>query len=398
MSHQRGVISEGSSAATTTTAAAEPSLSRDDLHGALRAYEQALAVVGHDLRNPLNVIGIHAEILRCAEITPQLLFHVEQIANAARRAGRLLEDLLEVSAIESGNFAVRVEPVDLPALIVAFVRSQQQLAAQRSIILSLDLSPSLSRAQADEGRVLEVLENLVGNSLKFTSPGGAITVGAKDQDGQVVLWVRDTGRGIASESLPRIFDRFWHAENRHREGTGLGLSICKAIVEAHGGRIWAESRLGEGTVISFSLPPASRVVSVAAPAQPANVLLVDDTPQNLTSLLAILDDPAYRLLTARSGQEALRIALEEPIAVAVLDVVMPEMSGFEVAEHFRSIKRCRDTPILFVTAQGDDPKTVHRAYEAGGADYLVKPLDPEIVRKKVAVFVNLTQRRAGVAT
>ncbi|HEY3499842.1 MAG TPA: hybrid sensor histidine kinase/response regulator [Polyangiaceae bacterium] len=395
MSNQLPVGPEGASA-DAAIADSYASLSVDELQRALKARDQALAVVAHDLRNPLNIIAVNAELLRSSDIPPQLHRRVEQIAGSARRAAALVADLLDVAAIESGKFRVKVESVDLALVILAFVRSQQELAARSSVILSLDLSPSLSPAEADEGRLLEILENLVGNSLKFTKSGGTITIGAREEAGEIVVWVRDTGRGIAPDVLPRIFDRFWNAENRERGGTGLGLGICKAIVEAHGGRIWAESQPGEGTAISFSLPAARESTSGVKRRQPATVLLVDDTPQNLTSLLAILDHPDYRLLTARSGQEALRIALEEPIALAVLDIVMPEMNGFEVASHFKSIKRCRDTPILFVTAQGDDPKTVHQAYEAGGADYLVKPLDPEIVRKKVAVFVNLSQRRAGM--
>jgi CheY-like chemotaxis protein len=124
-----------------------------------------------------------------------------------------------------------------------------------------------------------------------------------------------------------------------------------------------------------------------------NILIVDDRPENLLSLKAILERPDYRLVTATSGEEALSLALRGTYAVAMIDIAMPGMDGFEVATHLKELERSRDVPIIFITAFGDDPHEIHRAYAAGGADYLVKPLDAEIVRKKVAVFVDLSRRR-----
>jgi CheY-like chemotaxis protein len=132
---------------------------------------------------------------------------------------------------------------------------------------------------------------------------------------------------------------------------------------------------------------------VSSPSDVANVLLVDDRSENLLALQAILERPEYRLVTAKSGQEALALVLRERFAVALVDIAMPGMTGLEVATHLKELDRSRDIPIIFVTAFGDDPEEIHRAYSAGGADYLVKPLDPEIVRKKVAVFVDLSRRQ-----
>jgi CheY-like chemotaxis protein len=124
----------------------------------------------------------------------------------------------------------------------------------------------------------------------------------------------------------------------------------------------------------------------------ANILLVDDRPENLLALQSILERPDYRLVSADSGEKALRLALREQFAVALIDIAMPGMNGLEVASHLKELERSRDIPIIFVTAFGDDPEEIHRAYAAGGADYLVKPLDAEIVKKKVAVFVDLSRR------
>jgi len=226
-----------------------------------------------------------------------------------------------------------------------------------------------------------------------------VTVGASPapEPGWVLFSVRDTGSGISSEHLPRVFDRFWQARSSDRRGTGLGLAICKAIVEAHGGRIWVESEPGKGAVFFFTLPTAmERASSPAVPVEPAPILLVDDKVENLTALKAILERPDYNLVCATNGEEALRLALRERFAVALIDVAMPRMNGFEVATHLKTLERSRHIPIIFITAFGDDPEEIHRAYAAGGADYLVKPLDPEIVRKKVAVFVELSRKRHDV--
>jgi CheY-like chemotaxis protein len=195
--------------------------------------------------------------------------------------------------------------------------------------------------------------------------------------------------------MPHIFDRFWTASRLERQGTGLGLTICKGIVEAHGGRIWAESVPGSGTTVYFTIPAATTTTSKPGAVKPASILLVDDRPENLLALSSILERPEYKLVSATSGEEALSLALREPFAVALIDVAMPGMNGLEVAVNLKALERSRDIPIIFITAFGNDPGEIHRAYTAGGADYLVKPLDAEIVRKKVAVFVDLSRRRSG---
>jgi signal transduction histidine kinase/ActR/RegA family two-component response regulator len=365
---------------------------RDDLLRSVRARDEILGIVAHDLRNPLNVIAAASSSLH--QRLPDLLSRrpVERIMRAAQRAEHLIRDLLDISAIESGQFSIERRLLDSAATILAAIESQQALAASNSVILASDLSPELPWIDADEERILEVLENLVGNAVKFTTAGGTTTVGASSEGSELLIWVKDNGPGIAADQLPRLFDRFWQGSKGDRRGAGLGLTICRAIVEAHGGRIWAESQPGQGTTMFFTLPTRERTPKRGG-TQVANILIVDDRPENLLSLKAILERPDYRLVTATRGEEALSLALRESFAVALIDVAMPGMDGLEVAIHMKELERSRDIPIIFITAFGDDPEEIHRAYSAGGADYLVKPLDAEIVRKKVAVFVDLSRRR-----
>lgn len=381
------------SLATRAAAVISYCLDNERLAQAMRSRDDVLSVVAHDLQNPLNVISIAANTLQQRLPDSSARRSIDRILRGAQRADRLIRDLLEVNAIETGRFTLakrRVEPADL---ILTALESQQSLAAEASVIIATDLSPELPPFEADEERLLEVLENLIGNAVKFTSAGGTVTVGATLAANAICISVKDSGSGISPEELPHIFDRFWQAKKTERRGTGLGLTICKGIVEAHGGRIWAESTLGVGTTVSFTILSSAQGTEASPVPEIANILLVDDRPENLLALKAILERPDYRLVTATSGEEALGHALREQFSVALIDVAMPGMNGLEIAVHLKELERSRGIPIIFVTAFGNDPEEVHRAYSAGGADYLVKPLDTEIVRKKVAVFVDLSRRR-----
>ena len=374
-------------------AAVQRAVEEEMLRSSIASRDEVLSAVAHDLKNPVNIIAITANGMLGRTEGATARRPIERILRGVQRAERLLRDLLEISAIESGRLALDrrwVEPADL---VLAALESQHGIAEGASVIVRSDVAPELPPVEADEERLMEVFENLIGNAVKFSGANGSVTVGALRRGGDLLFWVKDTGPGITSEELPRVFDRFWHAKKANRRGTGLGLSICKGIVEAHGGRIWLESTPGKGTTVSFTIPipDASKVATEES--EVANILLVDDRPENLLSLKAILNRPDYRLAFATSGEEALALALRERFALALIDVAMPGMNGLEVAIHMKELERSRGIPIIFITAFGDDPQEIHRAYSAGGADYLVKPLDPEIVRKKVAVFVDLSRRR-----
>lgn len=218
------------------------------------AREQVLKIVSHDLRNPLHTISMSAQMLLEIPVKPeQLGEHLRRIKRAGERMNRLIQDLLDAAKLEAGRVGIDARPTDVAPIISEAQEMLAPLAAEKGIALDSHIAEGLPTITADAGRVLQVLSNLAGNAIKFTPTGGRITIRADAAPGGVRFSVRDTGQGIPPEQLGKIFGRFWQANPADRRGIGLGLTISKAIVEAHGGRIWVDSVLGEGTTFQFSL-------------------------------------------------------------------------------------------------------------------------------------------------
>jgi len=226
------------------------------LRRAVAERDQVLGIVAHDLRNPLaNILIACATLDRRGEESE--LKPKELISRAAQRMNRLIEDLLDVSLVEAGQLKLERQRIAVKDLVSEAVGMQAPLASSSKIDLRLAAGADLNDVLGDRHRLLQVLENLIGNALKFTQAGGHITVGAVPRDHEVMFSVADTGSGIAPQDLTHVFDRFWQTTTRTRRlGAGLGLPITKGIVEAHGGRIWVESRFGRGSSFFFTLPLA----------------------------------------------------------------------------------------------------------------------------------------------
>lgn len=226
---------------------------------AVHAREQILGIVAHDLRSPLNAISSAARLLQM--LPPEKRRDEEAdllqaIVRSADRMDRLISDLLDVSRIEAGRFSLVRESVDPSRLVEEICRILAPRAREKSIEIRCETPERSPPISADGDRLLQVLENLVGNAVKFTPEGGRITVGAEVEEAEVVRFrVRDTGPGIPPDDLERVFDAYWHHAERS-DGAGLGLFISTGIVEAHGGRIWAESEPGEGSTFRFTIPVA----------------------------------------------------------------------------------------------------------------------------------------------
>jgi PAS domain S-box-containing protein len=223
---------------------------------ALRTRDEVLAVVSHDLRNPLSVIDMCAASLsdKLPADDDSARNLVATIESSTEWMNRLIEDLLDVARMEAGRLTLEREPHDLVRVISEATMMLEPLIAEKSLTLHEDLPEYLPRASVDARRIVQVLENLVSNAVKYTTSGGEIRIRAVAMNGEVRIAVRDTGSGIPAENLPHLFDRFWQARGARRGGAGLGLAIAKGIVEAHGGRIWVESKLGAGSTFAFSLP------------------------------------------------------------------------------------------------------------------------------------------------
>lgn len=225
---------------------------------ATRARDEVLQIVAHDLRNPLNSMSLQLQRLmrqREDRVAPWPEA-AQRMAESSARMNELIQDLLDVARLEAGALSMVLGPLAVARVVDEALAAQQALAAAAEVELRRDVPDDLPAMRGDHRRLLQVLQNLLGNALRHTAAGGTITVGASAVPGAVELHVADTGSGIAPDHLAHVFDRFWQADHRDRRGAGLGLAIVRGIVEAHGGRIRIESAPGEGTTVFVRIPAA----------------------------------------------------------------------------------------------------------------------------------------------
>jgi PAS domain S-box-containing protein len=219
-----------------------------------RVRDEVLAVVAHDLRNPVHTILGAAGVVEIVSDREARDRHVQMIQRAARKMERLISDLLDAASIESGTLSVRKAPVDLGAVVSEVVELLESQARERSIKVDSEVDSGIPLVSGDHDRLIQVVSNLLGNAIKFTPEGGNVRLRVSRMDDQVVLSIADSGIGINPTNLPHVFERFWRADDSSTKGVGLGLSIASGIIEALGGKIWAESEVGVGTTMTFSLP------------------------------------------------------------------------------------------------------------------------------------------------
>jgi len=222
------------------------------------AREQVLGVVAHDLRNPLNLVSMTTQLLAEPDLTPERRkATIAMSIRAVQRMNRLIGDLLDIVRLETGHLSLKLGRSDVNHLLTETIDSFEARASEQGISLVFTPAPAGTVVQADEERVLQLIDNLVGNALKFTPSGGRVSIGGYVDDRELRVAVADTGPGIAEEQRSRLFDRFWQARGTDRRGLGLGLAIAKGIAEAHGGRLWVDSIVGEGSTFQFAIPLAS---------------------------------------------------------------------------------------------------------------------------------------------
>jgi signal transduction histidine kinase len=228
----------------------------DDAEQAARARDEVLAIVSHDLRNPLNLVltGSSFVLDAAPELQPRVRAQVELVQRAAGQMHRLIGDLLDVSRVEAGLLRMEQRPEPVEPLVREACQLHEHPAREKRVAICCEFAPGLPRIQVDRGRILQVFDNLLGNALKFTPEGGEVTIRAYPQKSVVRFAISDTGPGIAAADLPHVFDRFWQARQSRDGGAGLGLAIARSIVTAHGGEMWVESEEGRGSTFLFTLP------------------------------------------------------------------------------------------------------------------------------------------------
>jgi signal transduction histidine kinase len=227
---------------------------RAQAEAAVRQHDEVLAIVAHDLRNPLSRISLSAAFLR-ESLGPQADPRPwDLMQRGVKDMDRLIQDLLDVSRMEAGGLELDRSQLPLAPLLAELQEQFGDLARSRGVALACDADPAIPHVLADRRRLVQALSNLIDNALRLTPSGGTVTVQALPAPGYVEFAVRDTGPGIPADQLPHLFDRFWQGARARRGGAGLGLAIVRGIVEAHGGRVFAESRPGEGAIFRFWIP------------------------------------------------------------------------------------------------------------------------------------------------
>ena len=223
---------------------------------AVRARDEMLSVVAHDLRNPLGVIGMSAELISDGPdpLPPSIRPSIDRIRRSTEQMNKLIQDLLDAGKIEAGKLMLDAAPTRAAELLKETEYMLRPLVERASLTFNVESDAALPLVMADRARFLQAIGNLVANSIKFTAAGGTVCIAARTTDGGVAYSVTDTGRGIAPENLAHLFDRFWQERPSDSRGLGLGLAIVQGIVNAHGGTIRVESELGRGTTMSFVLP------------------------------------------------------------------------------------------------------------------------------------------------
>ncbi len=369
-----------------------------------RLRAEFLATVSHELRTPLTSIkGSVTTLLDTAvALGPAEILQFHRIIDSqADRMRELISDLLDVARIDTGSLSIFPEPTDV-AVLVAEARNAF-LSVESDKVLQVELSPDLPWVTADRLRIVQVLNNLLSNADRHSDEASTIRVAAAREGLHVAITVSDEGRGVSVERLPHLFRKFTRIEGDDRrrdiEGTGLGLSICKGIVEAHGGRIWAESDgPGKGARFTFTIPVSEEPESGAS-ASPAlrpvrsfraveeeqeRVLVVDDDPQALRYVRDILSKSGYVPVATENPEEALRLAQDEKPHLALLDLVLPGVDGIDLMKEIRDVT---DVPVIFLSAYDRD-EIVARALDMGAADYVVKPFSPTELMARIRVALR----------
>ncbi len=415
-----------------------------------RLKDEFLANTSHELRTPLfGITGLAESLIDGAtgELSGETRENLSMIVASGRRLSGLVGDILDFSRLSKKSLELQRGPVDLRVLVEVVLSLSRPLVGSKELELVNAVAPDLPAADADENRLQQILHNLLGNAIKFTE-SGTVEVSAVEEDARLLVRVVDTGIGIADDQLERIFKPFEQADassERVHGGTGLGLAVTQHLVRLHGGAIWVESAVGEGSTFSFTLPVSTQEVAPAgdrpagvqpsdsppaaaaatdAPrplehesgaSEPAGVdetlpaslagsqagdfrlLIVEDEPVIRQVLMNYLSAEGYLLEQASSGAEALRLVAERRFDLVLLDVMMPRMSGYEVCRELRRRNSRQELPVIFLTAK-HRTSDLATGFASGANDYLAKPIAKRELVSRVAAHLDLLDAHRQLAS
>jgi len=385
--------------------------------------DEFLANTSHELRTPLNgIIGI-AESLREGSAGLQnqkTLNHLKLIVDGGKRLAQLVNDILDYKKLTHDTLVLQRRAVDIQSVLDVAASLLRPLAEQKSLKLINSLSKDLPLVYADEDRVQQIFHNLIGNAIKYTK-AGEIEISARLSVNELEICVADTGIGIDSSKIEEIFKPFEQLslpETLSQKGTGLGLSVTRRLIEQHDGEIWVKAKLAEGSKFYFTLPCwlenyhseetdvhpdmitssqvaepstskiANQGTQIEAIASKGKILIADDDPINLQVLSDLLQLNNYQVVCARDGIEASKIGLTNKFDLAILDIMMPGMSGYEVTKNLRTKFNAIELPILLLSAR-NQPGDVTTGLESGANDYVTKPIERDVLLSRIKTMLLL---------
>jgi CheY-like chemotaxis protein len=348
--------------------------------------------MSHELRTPLNAVIGFAEILRndAGRLTPdKRAEYLNHIGNSGRHLLRLINDVLDLSKVESGKFELQPEPLQPAQVVHDVVAVLQPEASRRNVRVEIEVDPALGEVTLDAARLKQMLYNLLSNAIKFTDAGGQVWVRARAEGAQHLrIEVQDTGIGIAADDLPKLFRQFQQVHTgpaKAYPGTGLGLVLTRHLAELHGGSVGVRSTPGRGSVFHLVLPrrvdgtlrePPRPLEPGAAPGTAPSVLVIEDDGADQAHLAQILRTAGYHVELAGTASQALQLASERRYDAITLDLLLPDRSGLEVLNALRTGGPNRDVPVVVITVVTETSALAGFAV----SDVLTKPIRPHEVK------------------
>jgi signal transduction histidine kinase/CheY-like chemotaxis protein len=373
--------------------AAELIAARDAAMKATNAKNTFLSSTSHELRTPLNSILGFTQLLQMSQLSEEDSDGVERILGAGRHLLTLINELIDIARIESGDLSLSLEPVQVRSLIHESSQLMAPIAAERSIRIIQDCAHPALAVRADRQRLSQVLVNLISNAVKYNQRGGSITISCQEEGtGQAIIVVTDTGPGLSPENIERIFIPFERvgAEQTAVEGTGIGLPLARSLTEAMGGQLTASSVPGQGAAFTVSLPRAPDLIHVPAPGrapQPLaagpriragasiSILYIEDNPANVEVVSRFLRArPNATLTSAASGRAGIECAVRDLPDIILLDLHLPDLHGDQVLNELKAEPATAAIPVVVLSADASRG-VIHRLLAGGAVAYLTKPIE-----------------------